>query len=165
MRRTCVPTDMRRPEPSQRARSATWLLGLSLVAVACTSTGPDGADVPSSDASITPSSAGWDARTTIAFHADPDGRDDTYVMDTAGTHLTPLSQPQGFGGLQDAMMQNVMHNQSAPPQGSAGGMPGGQKPQQQQMPPIGNMAGQDVNPAWNTALQGIFGQAGSFGKH
>ena len=87
-----VPTGMRRGRvPRGPVRSGPWLVGLSLVAIACTSTPPDAARGSSSAGATTSSSPGWDARTTIAFHADPGGRDDTYVMDAAGAHVVAVT--------------------------------------------------------------------------
>ncbi len=86
-----VPTGMRRGRATWPVRSAPWLVGLSLVAIACTSTPPDAAGGSSSGSAATSPSPGWDARTTIAFHADPGGRDDTYVMDEAGAHVVAVT--------------------------------------------------------------------------
>ena len=86
MPRSHVATGMRHGGSSWWAWSA--LVGLGLVAIACTTTDPD-AGGGSSDP--VPSSPGWGAGTTIAFHADPDGRDDTYVMDEAGAHVVAVT--------------------------------------------------------------------------
>jgi len=91
MTRQHVRTGMRQGGSSWPVSAAPWLVGLSLVAMACTSTNRDAGTRPSPDAASTPSSRGWDARATIAFHADPDGRDDTYVMDATGGHVVPVT--------------------------------------------------------------------------
>ena len=91
MRRSGVRTDMRRGDPSWRAWTAPWLVAVSLVGSACTSTGPEDATDPSVDTTPTLSTSGWDGRAPIAFHADPGGRDDTYVMDARGTGVTAVT--------------------------------------------------------------------------
>lgn len=65
----------------------------------------------------------------------------------AGTDLTPLSLPQGFGALQNQMMSNAMRQQTP-----------SQKPAGQAMsPPNQSLMGQPVNPAWNQVLGKIWG--------
>lgn len=70
-------------------------------------------------------------------------------MSVSQTPLKQLENPTGFGDLQNAYMQKVM-----------GGGQGAQPPQKQsmqQLPQINSLAGQPVNPAWNTSLNDIYG--------
>lgn len=79
-------------------------------------------------------------------------------MGLAGTQLTPLSNPQGFDGLQSALMNKVQSHYASPsasPQGA-------QKAQQQQLPPItggGPQQNQSLLPYFSTALNGLYSQA------
>ena len=63
-------------------------MGIVLIVAACTSEPRPG--VPSSSAPAA-ASFGPSDRAAIAFHADPGGRDDTYVMSAAGTDVTAVT--------------------------------------------------------------------------
>ncbi|MEO8424984.1 MAG: hypothetical protein ABI595_13880 [Actinomycetota bacterium] len=67
------------------------IVGTALVGTACTTSSPP--EVPRSDAASEPpaTSFGSNDRATIAFHSDPGGRDDTYVMSGEGTRPTPVT--------------------------------------------------------------------------
>jgi hypothetical protein len=68
-------------------------------------------------------------------------------MQVAQTPLTPLSQAPGLGNLQNLIMNKVTQQQ----------MPS-QKPSPQGMqPPNNSLMGQPVNPAWNQALNKVWG--------
>lgn len=76
-------------DPSTRVR---WLVVLVLIATACTSEeAPETARGPTADEPSAPPSFGSTDDVTIAFHADPGGRDDTYSMDAAGGQLVPVT--------------------------------------------------------------------------
>jgi Tol biopolymer transport system component len=82
---------VREKGPSTRPRGTPWLVVLALIATACTSSGPQTAGGKSIEAAPAPSSFGSPDHATIAFHADPGGRDDTYVMDDIGGHVVGVT--------------------------------------------------------------------------
>lgn len=70
-----------------------WVASFSLVSGACTAASPRSASSgPSTDPAGAPPSFGPTERAAIAFHADPDGRDDTYVMNAVGTELAAVTE-------------------------------------------------------------------------
>lgn len=60
-----------------------------LMTAGCTAAAPRSLESPSPAGS--PAAVGWPAGATIAFHSDPAGRDDTYVMNADGTSVVAVT--------------------------------------------------------------------------
>lgn len=68
-----------------------WVTGLALISAACTSAPQRSVRSPSTGPAASPASFGSTEQATIAFHSDPGGRDDTYVMNGGGTDLAAVT--------------------------------------------------------------------------
>jgi Tol biopolymer transport system component len=69
-----------------------WAAGIAFGLATCTSAaGPSVVSDAPADPGGSPASFGSGERGTIAFHADPSGRDDTYVMTVGDTDLTAVT--------------------------------------------------------------------------
>lgn len=76
----------------RRTLPILWTAGLAISLTTCTSAAaPSVVGTPSTDPGSSPAPFGPSGRETIAFHADPGGRDDTYVMSAGGTDLTAVT--------------------------------------------------------------------------
>jgi hypothetical protein len=75
--------------------------------------------------------------------------DNTTAM--AGNQQQLSQNPSGYGALEQTMLNKVMQQQGGAGAGGASGKGG------QGAPPIGNIDGQQTNPAWQAALSKVWG--------